>query len=63
MVRTGFGCSVQLPTYSVAKRRLVKHARMEDGIPLHIMSSIIAGVVVCVVMHPLGILISLSIAI
>jgi solute carrier family 25 protein 34/35 len=42
MVRTGFGSSVQLPTYFFAKRRLVKHFGMEEGMPLHIAS----------VMHP-----------
>lgn len=54
MVRTGFGSSVQLPTYFFAKRRLVKHAGLEEGLPLHLMSSAVSGVVVCVVMHPPG---------
>lgn len=52
MVRTGFGSSVQLPTYFFAKRRLVKHLGMEEGMPLHIASSTISGFVVCCVMHP-----------
>ena len=52
MVRTGFGSSVQLPTYFFAKRRLVKHFGMEEGMPLHIASSTASGFVVCCVMHP-----------
>lgn len=52
MVRTGFGSSVQLPTYFFAKRRLVRHLGMEEGAPLHLMSSAVSGFVVCCVMHP-----------
>ncbi|KAF4255340.1 hypothetical protein KXW98_000788 [Aspergillus fumigatus] len=52
MVRTGFGSSVQLPTYFFAKRRLVKHLGMEDGPGLHLASSTVSGFVVCCVMHP-----------
>ena len=52
MVRTGFGSSVQLPTYFFAKRRLVKHLGMQEGMPLHIASSTASGFVVCCVMHP-----------
>jgi len=52
MVRTGFGSSVQLPTYFFAKRRLVKHLGMEEGPALHLLSSTCSGFVVCVVMHP-----------
>jgi solute carrier family 25 protein 34/35 len=52
MVRTGFGSSVQLPTYFFAKRRLVKHLGMKEGMPLHIASSTASGFVVCCVMHP-----------
>ncbi|KAK3058998.1 Mitochondrial oxaloacetate carrier protein [Extremus antarcticus] len=52
MVRTAFGSSVQLPTYFLAKRRLVSWFGMEDGAPLHLMSSACSGVVVCVFMHP-----------
>jgi len=52
MVRTGFGSSVQLPTYFFAKRRLVKHLGMEEGLPLHLSSSAASGFVVCCVMHP-----------
>ena len=52
MVRTGFGSSVQLPTYFLAKRRLVNWFGMEDGAPLHLLSSTCSGFVVCVVMHP-----------
>jgi len=54
MIRTGFGSSVQLPTYFFAKRRLVKHLGMEEGAPLHLASSAASGFVVCVVMHPPG---------
>ena len=54
MVRTGFGSSVQLPTYFFAKRRLMKHAGMEDGPALHLASSGVSGFVVCCVMHPPG---------
>lgn len=54
MVRTGFGSSVQLPTYFFAKRRLVKHLGMEEGPTLHLMSSTASGFVVCCVMHPPG---------
>lgn len=54
MVRTGFGSSVQLPTYFFAKRRLVKHLGMEDGPALHLASSTVSGFVVCCVMHPPG---------
>ena len=54
MVRTGFGSSVQLPTYFFAKRRLMKHAGMEEGPGLHLASSAVSGVVVCCVMHPPG---------
>ncbi|KAL5376830.1 hypothetical protein DPSP01_010241 [Paraphaeosphaeria sporulosa] len=52
MIRTGFGSSVQLPTYFFAKRRLVKHFGMDEGMPLHIASSTASGFVVCCVMHP-----------
>jgi solute carrier family 25, member 34/35 len=54
MVRTGFGSSVQLPTYFFAKRRLVKHFGMEEGPALHLASSTASGFVVCCVMHPPG---------
>ena len=53
-VRTGFGSGVQLPTYFFAKRRLVKHFGMEEGLPLHLASSTISGFVVCCFMHPPG---------
>ncbi|TKA82335.1 hypothetical protein B0A49_00076 [Cryomyces minteri] len=52
MVRTGFGSSVQLPTYFFAKRRLVRHLDMQEGPALHLLSSAASGVVVCCVMHP-----------
>jgi solute carrier family 25, member 34/35 len=52
MVRTGFGSSVQLPTYFLAKRTLQKHFAMEDGPVLHLASSTTSGFVVCCVMHP-----------
>lgn len=52
MVRTGFGSSVQLPTYFFAKRRLVKHLGMKEGPALHLASSTASGFVVCCVMHP-----------
>lgn len=52
MVRTGFGSSVQLPTYFFAKRRLVRHLGMEEGPALHLLSSSCSGFVVCVFMHP-----------
>ena len=54
MVRTGFGSSVQLPTYFFAKRRLVKHFDMQEGPALHLASSTASGFVVCCVMHPPG---------
>lgn len=54
MVRTGFGSSVQLPTYFFAKRRLVRHLGMEEGLALHLASSTASGFVVCCVMHPPG---------
>lgn len=54
MIRTGFGSSVQLPTYFFAKRRLVKHLGMEEGPALHLASSAMSGFVVCCVMHPPG---------
>lgn len=56
MIRTGFGSSVQLPTYFFAKRRLVRHLGMEEGMALHISSSAVSGFVVCCVMHPPGML-------
>ena len=52
MVRTGFGSSVQLPTYFFAKRRLTKHLGMQEGPALHLASSTVSGFVVCCVMHP-----------
>ncbi|KZF26669.1 mitochondrial carrier [Xylona heveae TC161] len=52
MVRTGFGSSVQLPTYFFAKRRLMRHLGMEEGPALHLASSTCSGFVVCCVMHP-----------
>ncbi|KJX95087.1 mitochondrial oxaloacetate transport protein [Zymoseptoria brevis] len=52
MVRTGFGSSVQLPTYFFAKRLLQRNFSIQDGAPLHLMSSTASGFVVCVVMHP-----------
>lgn len=54
MIRTGFGSSVQLPTYFFAKRRLVRHAGMEEGPALHLTSSAVSGFVVCCFMHPPG---------
>ena len=54
MIRTGFGSSVQLPTYFFAKRRLMRHAGMEEGPALHLTSSAASGFVVCCVMHPPG---------
>ena len=54
MIRTGFGSSVQLPTYFFAKRRLVKHLGMQEGLPLHLASSTASGIVVCIFMHPPG---------
>ena len=54
MFRTGFGGSVQLPTYFLAKRRLQKHLAMEEGPMLHLASSAASGFVVCCVMHPPG---------
>lgn len=53
-VRTGFGSSVQLPTYFLAKRTLVKHLGLEEGPALHLASSTASGFVVCCVMHPPG---------
>lgn len=55
MVRTGFGSSVQLPTYFFAKRRLIKHLNMQEGAALHLASSACSGFVVCCVMHPPGV--------
>ncbi|KAF2453216.1 mitochondrial carrier domain-containing protein [Lineolata rhizophorae] len=52
MVRTGFGSSVQLPTYFFAKRRLQRHLGMQDGPALHLASSTASGFAVCCVMHP-----------
>jgi solute carrier family 25, member 34/35 len=52
MVRTGFGSSVQLPTYFFAKRMLQRHLGMEDGPGLHLASSTASGFVVACVMHP-----------
>lgn len=54
MIRTGFGSSVQLPTYFFAKRRLVRHFGMEEGPALHLACSAMSGLVVCCVMHPPG---------
>ena len=56
MIRTGFGSSVQLPTYFFAKSRIVKNLSMEEGLPLHLASSTASGIVVCVVMHPPGLM-------
>ena len=56
MIRTGFGSSVQLPTYFFAKRRLIRHVGMEEGPALHLASSAASGFVVCCVMHPPGML-------
>lgn len=52
MVRTGFGSSVQLPTYFLAKRQLQKYFDMKDSPALHLLSSTASGVVVCIFMHP-----------
>ena len=57
IVRTGFGSSVQLPTYYFAKRRLIKHLGMQEGAALHLTSSACSGFVVCCVMHPPGTLV------
>ncbi|CAK7223285.1 Mitochondrial oxaloacetate carrier protein [Sporothrix bragantina] len=51
-IRTGFGSSVQLPTYFFAKRRLQRHLGMKEGPALHLASSTASGFVVCVFMHP-----------
>ncbi|KAI5811097.1 mitochondrial carrier domain-containing protein [Peziza echinospora] len=52
MVRTGFGSSVQLPTYYFAKRRLETYGGMKDTPALHLAASAASGFVVCCVMHP-----------
>ncbi|KAF8465232.1 mitochondrial carrier domain-containing protein, partial [Kalaharituber pfeilii] len=52
MVRTGFGSSVQLPTYFLAKRQLEKHGGMKDTPATHLAASTASGFVVCCVMHP-----------
>ncbi|KAI5840208.1 mitochondrial carrier domain-containing protein [Morchella snyderi] len=52
MVRTGFGSSVQLPTYFFAKRRIEQWTGVKDGVGLHLASSAVSGFVVCCVMHP-----------
>lgn len=52
MIRTGFGSSVQLPTYFFAKRRLQRHLGMQEGPTLHLTSSAVSGFAVCCVMHP-----------
>lgn len=52
MVRTGFGSSVQLPTYFLAKRTLTRHTSLADGPAMHLLSSACSGVVVCIFMHP-----------
>lgn len=52
MVRTGFGSSVQLPTYFLAKRTFTRHTSLSDGPAMHLLSSACSGVVVCVFMHP-----------
>ncbi|KAL0639568.1 Mitochondrial oxaloacetate carrier protein [Maublancomyces gigas] len=52
MVRTGFGSSVQLPTYFFAKRRIERYTGVKDGVGLHLASSAVSGFVVCCVMHP-----------
>lgn len=51
MLRTGVGSSVQLPTYFLAKRRLMRHVEMEDGPTLHLLSSTASGIMVCVFMR------------
>ena len=51
-VRTGFGSSVQLPTYFLSKRQLKKNFGMEEGFPLHLASSAVSGIVVCIFMQP-----------
>ncbi|KAJ6786923.1 hypothetical protein PWT90_00065 [Aphanocladium album] len=51
MIRTGFGSSVQLPTYFFAKRRLMNFG-VEEGPALHLASSAVSGFVVCCFMHP-----------
>ena len=52
IVRTGFGSSVQLPSYFFAKRQLQNRLMMEDGPTLHLLSSTVSGFMVCCVMHP-----------
>ena len=54
MIRTGAGSSVQLPTYFFAKRRLMRHLDLKDGLALHLASSTASGFVVCCFMHPPG---------
>lgn len=54
MVRTGFGSSVQLPTYFFAKGRIERYTGVRDGVGLHLASSAVSGFVVCCVMHPPG---------
>lgn len=52
MIRTGFGSSVQLPTYFLAKRTFTRHFDVEDSPYLHLGCSSVSGFVVCCVMHP-----------
>src|SRR5690606_24660289 len=51
MIRTGFGSSVQLPTYYLAKRELEKLG-VKDGPTMHLGCSAVSGFVVCCFMHP-----------
>jgi len=54
VIRTGMGSSVQLPMYFLAKRKLTSLFHMREGPLLHLMSSTLSGLSVCVVMHPAG---------
>lgn len=55
MLRTGMGSSVQLPSYDIAKQTLINVMGMENGVKCHAISSLMSGLIVCIVMNPFDI--------
>jgi hypothetical protein len=56
MVRATFLAGAQLSSYDHSKFLMKKHGIMEDGVPLHVFSSLVAGVATLIATQPLDVM-------
>ncbi|KAG9285414.1 hypothetical protein G9A89_010889 [Geosiphon pyriformis] len=56
MLRTGVGSSVQLPSYFLVKRWLIKKTGRSDDILVQGLSSLASGLCVCIAMNPFDVI-------